>query len=56
MIKGIIITILVISGVIVETKLIGNILIDLRIIDNEQECDKEFWGDEKCLNCQQGKE
>ena len=45
MIKAIIITLLVIAGVIVETKLIGNILIDLRIIDNEQECDKEFWED-----------
>ena len=43
MVKGIIITILVILGVIIETKLIGNILIDLRLIDNEQECDKEFW-------------
>ena len=56
MIMGIIITILIIIGVIVETRLVGNILIDLRIIDNEQECDKEFWEDEECLNCQQGKE
>ena len=46
MIKGIIITILVITGVIVETILIGRILTDLRVIDNMQECDKQFWEDE----------
>ena len=44
MILGIII--LIIIGVIVETILIGRILTDLRVIDNEQECDKEFWEDE----------
>lgn len=43
MILGIIITILIIIGVIVETMLIGNTLVTLRMIDNEQECDKEFW-------------
>lgn len=43
MIIGIIITILIIIGVIIETKLIGKTLIELRIIDNEQECDKDFW-------------
>ena len=51
-----IITILIIIGVIVETILIGRILTDLRVIDNMQEYDKEFWEDEECLNCQQGKE
>ena len=56
MILGIIITILVITGVIVETILIGRILTDLRVIDNNQECDKQFWEDEECLSCQQGKE
>ena len=50
MILGIIITILIITGVIVETILIGRILTDLRVIDNMQECDKQFWEDEKCLN------
>ena len=44
MILGIII--LIIIGVIVETILIGNTLVTLRMIDNEQECDKEFWEDE----------
>jgi len=43
---GIIITILVITGVIVETILIGNTLVTLRMIDNEQECDKQFWESE----------
>lgn len=38
-----IIAILIIIGVIVETILIGNTMITLRMIDNEQECDKEFW-------------
>ena len=56
MITGIIITILVITGVIVETIIIERILTDLRVIDNMQECDKQIWEDEKCLNCQQGKE
>ena len=56
MITGIIITILVITGVIVETILIGRILTDLRVLDNMQERDKQFWEDEECLNCQQGKE
>lgn len=41
-----IITILIIIGVIVETLLIGNTMIALRMIDNEQECDKEFWGND----------
>ena len=54
MILGIII--LIIIGVIVETILIGRILTDLRVIGNMQECDKQFWEDEECLNCQQGKE
>ena len=48
MILGVII--LIIIGVIVETILIGRILTDLRVIDNMQECDKQFWEDEKCLN------
>lgn len=43
MILGIII--LIIIGVIVETILIGDTLVTLRMIDNEQECDKEFWED-----------
>lgn len=47
MIIGIIITILVILGVIVETILISKTLIELRLLDNMQECDKEFWEDEK---------
>lgn len=42
-----IIIILIIVGVIVETILIGNTLIALRMVDNEQECDKEFWEDDK---------
>lgn len=42
-----IITILIIIGVLVETLLIGNTLIALRMIDNEQECDKEFWNEEE---------
>ena len=49
------ITILIIIGVIVETILISKTLIDLRVIDNMQECDKQFWEDEECLSCQQGK-
>lgn len=49
------ITILII-GVIVETILIGRILTDLRVIDNMQECDKQFWEDEECLNYGEGKE
>ena len=53
MILGVII--LIIIGVIVETILIGRILTDLRVIDNMQECDKEFWEDEKCLSCQHEK-
>ena len=56
MILDILIIILVIIGVIVETILIGRILTDLRVIDNMQECDKQFWEDEECLSCQQGKE
>ena len=54
MILGIII--LIIIGVIVETILIGRILTDLRVLDNIQECDKQFWEDEKCLNCGEEKE
>jgi hypothetical protein len=54
MIIGIII--LIIIGVIVETILIGRILTDLRVIDNMQECDKQFWEDEKCLNYGEEKE
>lgn len=42
-----IITILIIIGVLVETLLIGNTMITLRMIDNEQECDKEFWESDK---------
>ena len=53
MILGIII--LIIIGVIVETILISKTLIDLRVIDKMQECDKQFWEGEECLNCQQGK-
>ena len=49
------ITILIIIGVIVETILIGRILTDLRVIDNMQECDKQFWEDEKC-NMKYGEE
>lgn len=47
MIIGIIITILVILGVIVETILISKTLIELRLLDNMQECDKDFWEDDK---------
>ena len=54
MILGIII--LIIIGVIVETILISKTLIDLRVLDNMQECDKDFWEDEECLNCQHEKE
>lgn len=43
-----IITILIIIGVLVETLLIGNTMITLRMIDNEQECDKEFWEEKEC--------
>lgn len=41
----ILVIILIITGIVVETLLVGNTLITLRLIDNEKECDKEFWKD-----------
>ena len=46
-----IIAIIIIIGIMVETILIGSILIALKKIDNDQECDKQFWEDKECSSC-----
>lgn len=40
------IIIIVIIGVLIETLLIGNTIITIKMLDNDQECDKEFWNEE----------